>query len=92
MDTLMRTKHLESLGFERPQAEGLVHMVKESIDEEVAKKSDLVALKSDLKLETAILKSDMAVLKSDMAVLKSELKSDIAALDLKIDRVDSSLR
>ena len=67
MDTLMRTKKLEALGFDRPRAEGLVLMVKESIDEEVAKKSDMVAVKSEI------------------AAVKSELKSDIAALGVKID-------
>lgn len=77
MDTLMRTKKLEELGFERPKAEGLVLMVKESIDEEVAKKSDLSALKSELK--------------SDITRLESEIKRVEQTLSLKITSESKSL-
>ncbi|MCE3013842.1 MAG: hypothetical protein LW878_12320, partial [Proteobacteria bacterium] len=77
MDTLMRTKKLEELGFERPKAEGLVLMVKESIDEEVAKKSDLSALKSELK--------------SDITRLESEIKRVEQTLGLKIVSESKSL-
>ena len=77
MDTLMRTKKLEALGFDRPKAEGLVLMVKESIDEEVAKKSDLSALKSELK--------------SDITRLESEIKRVEQTLSLKITSESKSL-
>jgi len=92
MDTLARTKRLEALGFDRPKAEGLVQMVKQSIDEEVAKKSDLVELRSELKVEMsqlrAELKLDIADMKVDIADMKAEIgemKGQIKALDIKID-------
>ena len=66
MDTLMRTKKLEDLGFERPKAEGLVLMVKETIDEDVAKKSDLERVELSLRLEMAEIRSDIKVLSRDL--------------------------
>ena len=75
MDTLMRTKKLESLGFDRPIAEGLVLMVKASIDEEVAKKVDLerveTSLRTDLERVETSLRTDMKQLESS---IRSEMK------------------
>jgi chromosome segregation ATPase len=73
MDTLARTKKLEALGFDRPRAEGLVQMVKESIDEEVAKKADLLELKGELKLDIADMKGDIADMKVNIADMKIEI-------------------
>ena len=88
MDTLMRTKKLEELGFERPKAEGLVLMVKESIDEEVAKKADLerveTSLRTDLeRVETSLrteLKLEIANVRSDIKVLSRDLMLKLGAL------------
>ena len=66
MDTLMRTKKLEALGFDRPKAEGLVLMVKDSIDEEVAKKSDIIKLDAKIDKVEATLKSEFKVLHKDL--------------------------
>ena len=68
MDTLARTKTLEALGFDRPRAEGLVQMVKESIDEEVAKKTDLVALRADLFLVETKLNSKIDSVKDKIII------------------------
>jgi len=95
MDTLMRTKKLEALGFDRPQAEGLVLMVKDSIEEEVAKKSDVAALKSELKSDVAALKSDVAALNVKIEHVDSSLRSEIKrveqTLGLKITSESKSL-
>ena len=72
MDTLARTKKLEALGFDRPRAEGLVEMVKQSIDEEVAKKSDLVELRSELRLYISDVRTE---LKIEMGEIKGEIKN-----------------
>ena len=85
MDTLARTIKLEALGFERPKAEGLVQMVKESIDEEVAKKVDLRELRVDLK-------SDISEVRLELGQVKSELKQDIAEVRLEIGQVKSELK
>ncbi len=84
MDTLMRTKKLEALGFERPRAEGLVLMVKESIDEEVAKKTDLerveTSLRTELKLEIANVRSDIKVLSRDLMLKLGALMITMAGI------------
>jgi len=71
---------LEALGFERHKAEGLVQMVKQSIDEEVAKKSDLLELKAELKMDIALMKAEIG-----------EMKGAIKVLDSKIDKVANDL-
>jgi len=87
MDTLAQAKKLETLGFDRPKAEGLVQMVKQSIDEEVAKKTDLRELRADLKSDISEVRLEIGQVKSelkqDIADLRMELKQDIA--DMKID-------
>jgi len=85
MDTLARTKTLEALGFDRPRAEGLVQMVKESIDEEVAKKVDLRELRVDLK-------SDISEVRLEIGQVKSELKQDIAEVRIEIGQIKSELK
>ena len=85
MDTLARTKKLEALGFDRPRAEGLVQMVKESIDEEVAKKVDLRELRVDLK-------SDISEVRLEIGQVKSELKQDIAEVRIEIGQIKSGLK
>ena len=107
MDTLARTKKLEALGFDRPRAEGLVQMVKQSIDEEVAKKVDLRELGADLKSDISEvrleigqlrteLKQDIAdlrtELKQDIADLRTELKQDIAEVRIEIGQVKTELK
>ena len=95
MDTLARTKRLEALGFERPKAEGLVQMVKQSIDEEVAKKVDLLELKAELKLDIADMKGDIADMKVEIGGMKGEIgemRGDIKALDEKINSMTSNLK
>ncbi len=77
MDTLARTKKLEALGFERPMAEGLVQMVKQSIDEEVAKKTDLERTEN--------------LLSGDIKRLENEIKRVETSLGSEIKRVETSL-
>ena len=84
MDTLARTKKLEALGFDRPRAEGLVQMVKESIDEEVAKKSDLLELKAEIKLDIALMKNDIGGMKGELVKIRSEIKSSSIDLQKKL--------
>ncbi len=90
MDTLARTKKLEALGFDRPRAEGLVQMVKQSIDEEVAKKADLTELGFELNLEMTQLKndikSDFEKIDKNLSKLDSKLDKQLTALDSKIDK------
>lgn len=100
MDTLMRTKKLEALGFERPRAEGLVLMVKESIDEQVAKKTDLDKLESSLKLEMVgqsnMIKRVETDLNTEIKRVETDLKTEIKRVetDLKteIKRVETELK
>jgi hypothetical protein len=98
MDTLMRTKKLEALGFERPRAEGLVLMVKESIDEQVAKKTDLDKLESSLKLEMVgqsnMIKRVETDLKTEIKRVETELKVEIKEVrsDMKVHSRDLQLR
>ena len=80
MDTLMRTKKLEALGFERPKAEGLVLMVKESIDEEVAKKSDIIKLDAKIDKVEATLKSEFKVLHKDLLLQLGGLMITLAGI------------
>jgi hypothetical protein len=84
MDTLIRTKKLEALGFDRPKAEGLVLMVKESIDEEVAKKSDVSALKSDL----TVLNSKIDHVESKLTEKIDHVESSLRA---EIERVEQTI-
>ena len=92
MDTLMRTKKLEVLGFERPQAEGLVLMVQESIDHEVAKKIDLDQVKTSLnakidKVEASLnAKIDKveASLRSEFKVLHKDLLIQLGGLMITV--------
>ena len=89
MDTLARTKKLEALGFDRPRAEGLVQMVKQSIDEEVAKKSDLIELKAEIKLDIALMKNDIADMKVEIGGMKGEivkLGSEIKSLSIDLQK------
>ncbi len=72
MDTLARTKKLEALGFDRPRAEGLVQMVKQSIDEEVAKKTDLIELRSELRQYISDVRTE---LKLEIGEIKGEIKN-----------------
>ena len=80
MDTLMQTKKLEGLGFERPKAEGLVPMVKESIDEEVAKKSDIIKLDAKIDKVEATLKSEFKVLHKDLLLQLGGLMITLAGI------------
>ena len=80
MDTLMRTKKLEALGFDRPKAEGLVLMVKESIDEEVAKKSDIIKLDVKIDKVEATLKSEFKVLHKDLLLQLGGLMITLAGI------------
>lgn len=80
MDTLMRTKKLEALGFDRPKAEGLVLMVKESIDEEVAKKSDIIKLDAKIDKVEATLKSEFKVLHKDLLLQLGGLMITLAGI------------
>ena len=89
MDTLMRTKKLEALGFDRPRAEGLVLMVQESIDEEVAKKSDLDKLENSLKLEMGKQTTHINRVDTD---LKTEIKRVETDLKTEIKRVETDLK
>lgn len=94
MDTLARTKKLEALGFDRPRAEGLVQMVKESIDEEVAKKADLLELKAELKLDIADMKGDIADMKVNIADMKIEIggmKGEIGGMKGEIGEIKGEL-
>ena len=94
MDTLARTIKLEALGFDRPKAEGLVQMVKQSIDEEVAKKVDLLELKAELKLDIANMKVEIGGMKAEIGEMKGEigkLKGLIEALNEKVDKIASGL-
>ena len=96
MDTLARTIRLEALGFERPKAEGLVQMVKQSIDEEVAKKIDLRELRVDLKSDVSEVRLEIGQvrteLKQDIADLRTELKQDISEVRLEIGQVRTELK
>ena len=94
MDTLARTKKLEALGFDRPRAEGLVQMVKQSIDEEVAKKADLFELKAELKLDIADMKGDIADMKVNIADMKIEIggmKGEIGGMKGEIGEIKGEL-
>ena len=82
MDTLMRTKKLEALGFDRPKAEGLVLMVKESIDEEVAKKSDIIKLDAKIDKVEATLKSEFKVLHKDLLLQLGGLMITLAGITI----------
>ena len=84
MDTLARAKKLETLGFDRPKAEGLVQMVKQSIDEEVAKRVDLRELGADLK-------SDISEVRLEIGQVKSELKLDIADMKIEIGNMKGEI-
>ncbi len=96
MDTLARAKKLETLGFDRTKAEGLVQMVKQSIDEEVAKKADLRELRADLKSDVSEVRLEIGQVKSelkqDIADLRTELKQDIFEVRLEIVQVKSELK
>ncbi len=81
MDTLMRTKKLEDLGFDRPKAEGLVQMVKASINEEVAKKVDLDQVETSLNT-----KIDQVETRLNTKIDQVEAK-----LNTKIDKLEASL-
>ena len=89
MDTLMRTKKLEALGFDRPQAEGLVLMVKASIDEEVAKKGDLQRVETGIKLEMGDLRNDLKRVETS---LRTEIERVETSLRTEIERVETGLR
>ncbi len=88
MDTLMRTKKLESLGFERHKAEGLVQMVKESIEYETVKKSDLEKTELVFKNTELAIKNDIKILEVS---LRGELTKVESSLNARIDKVESSL-
>jgi hypothetical protein len=61
MDTLMQTKKLEGLGFERSKAEGLILMIKESIEEQSATKSDLKILEIKIQSDLKVLSRDLII-------------------------------
>lgn len=99
MDTLARMKRLEVLGFERPQAEGLVQMVKQSIDDEVAKKVDIEKLDARIdRVETKLcgdiekldLKFSGELIRLESRIT-SEFNKEIHKIDKTIGKLESKI-
>ena len=90
-DTYKAVKALREAGFEEVQAEAVVAMVGDAMDEHVAGKTDIADLHSrlrggiaDLRNEIASLRSEMhggiAGLRNEIAGLRSEMHGEIAGL------------
>jgi hypothetical protein len=93
MDTLMRTKKLEALGFDRTRAEGLVLMVKASIDEEVAKKVDLDQVKVSLnnKIDQVEVSLNNKIDQVEIS-LNNKIDQVETRLNTRIDQLDMTVK
>ena len=95
-DTYAAAKALRDAGFDEPQAEAAVAMVRDAVSEGAATKEDATRLEG--KIDTGIagvkagiarleskIESDIAEVKADIGRLEGKIESDIGRLEGKID-------
>ena len=99
-DTYAAAKALRDAGFDEPQAEAAVAMVRDAVSEGAATKEDATRLEGKIdagiarlegKIESDIgrlegkIESDIAEVKADIGRLEGKIESDIGRLEGKID-------
>jgi capsule polysaccharide export protein KpsE/RkpR len=91
-NALRYIKKLESAGFNREQAEIQVQLVLESIEEEMATKTDLSEIRTEMASMKGELKTDIAEVRTEMASMKGALKSDIAEVRTEMASMKGELK
>jgi len=81
INALKYTKDLETVSFSRPQAEKVVNVLWEVMDQNFATKDDLLILKSEMRTEFAEFREEVKV---DMANLRTDMKKMENSLILKL--------
>ena len=88
-DTYAAAKALRNAGFDEPQAEAAVAMVRDAVSEGVATGEDAARLESKIESETARLEgkvdAGIAEVKTDVARLEGKVESEGARLEGKVE-------
>ena len=94
-DTYAAAKALRNAGFDEPQAEAAVAMVRDAVSEGVATGEDAARLESKIESEAARLegkvdagiaevKTEIAEVKTDVARLEGKVESEIGRLETRL--------
>lgn len=83
-DTYTAAKALRDAGFDEPQAEAAVAMVRDAVSEGAATKEDAIRLEG--KIDTGI-----AGVKADIGRLEGKIESDIGRLEGKIEAIEGKI-
>ena len=90
-DTYAAAKALRNAGFDEPQAEAAVAMVRDAVSEGVATGEDAARLESKIDAGLAEVKTEIAEVKAGLAEVKTEIaevKTEIAEVKTDVVRLE----